>query len=105
MVIDAIAFLLFLLPVPGWVATLILLAAAMRKPRIAALTERAVAAVVLSGAASLVAFLGSARLARRPVDPDEAVIILAIVCLAISIPSLIWLVRFLRGDFGRGTES
>lgn len=101
MVIDAVALVLFLMPVPGWGATLILLAAATRKPRIAALTERAIAAVVLSGAASLVAFLGSARLAHRPVDPDEAVVILAVVCLAISVPSLIWLVRFLRGDFGR----
>lgn len=105
MILDAIAFLLFLLPVPGWVATLILLSAALRKPRIPALTERALAAVVLSGAASLVAFLGSARLAHRPVDPDLAVLMLALVCFAISVPSLVWLARFLRGDFGKGNEA
>lgn len=98
--IDGIAFLLFLLPVPGWSATLILLAAALRKPRIPALSERALAAVILSGAASLAAYLGSLRLTRTTVDPDIAVIILATICLAVSIPSLIWLVRFLRGDFG-----
>lgn len=101
MALDAIALLLFLLPVPGWVATLILVTAALRKPRIPALSERAIAAVVLSGAASLVAFLGSARLARRPVDADVAVGLLAVACLLISVPSLIWLLRFLRGDFGK----
>lgn len=101
MTLDIIALVLFFLPVPGWVATVILLAAAIRKPRIPALTERAFAAVVLSGAASLAAYLASTRLGLRQISPDVAVVLLVSICVAVSVPSVIWLVRFLRGDFGR----
>lgn len=101
---DGLAVLLFFLPVPGWAATLILLSAALRRPRIAALTERAFASVILSGAASLAAALGFARLGRVPVDRDLATLVLAAICLAVSVPALLWLAKFVRGDFGRGDE-
>ena len=101
MIVDALAFLLFLLPVPGWVATVILCTAAWRKPRIAALTERAATAVILSIGATLIAFLGSAHLARRTVDPDMALGALAIACVLVSVPSMLWLAHYIRGDFGR----
>ena len=101
MIIDALALLLFVLPVPGWVATVILVRAALHRPRIAALSERAFAAVVLSGAATVAAYLASARLGLRDLDTGVAIVLLAAVEVAVSVPSVIWLVRFLRGDFGR----
>lgn len=102
-VVDGLAVLLFLAPVPGWTATVILMSAALRQPRIAALTERAFASVLLSGAASLAAALGFARLGRVPVDRDLATITLALICIAVSIPAVVWLATFLRGGF-RGDE-
>jgi hypothetical protein len=102
--VNLAALVLFLAPVPGWVATVILLAAALRKPRIAALTERAFAAVILSGAASAAAYLASARLGLRDVDNGLAVLLLIAICIAVSIPSLVWLSTFLKGGFGRSDE-
>jgi hypothetical protein len=102
MILDGVALLLFLLPVPGWVATIILVTAARRRPAITSLSERATMAVLLSGAASAVAFLASARLAGRPIPPDTAALILIATCIAVSAPQLYWLWKFSRGEFGRG---
>lgn len=100
---DILAFVLFLAPVPGWSATIILVAAALRRPRIAALTERAVTAVILSTAATALAVLGFARLGRVTVDRDIVTLVLAFVALAVSAPAVVWLVAFLKGSF-RGDE-
>lgn len=100
--LDVLAAALFLAPIPGWTATVILVAAALRPPRIAALTERAITSVVLSLAATAAAVLGFARLSRTPVDRDLVLLALAFVCFAVSIPAVVWLARFVRGDFGAG---
>lgn len=105
MFLDGAAVVLFLLPVPGWAATVILVAAARRRPRITALTERAIAAFILSAGASLAAFLASARLAGRPIPGDVAIAILALIAIIVSVPQVVWLLRYLNGGFGRGSES
>lgn len=101
MIIDTAAVLLFLLPVPGWVATVLLLVASFQDPKITALTERAQMAVVLSFAATGVALLAASRLSARGIPNELAIAILIGVFFAVSAPQLVWLFRFLRGDFGR----
>ena len=98
--LDVLAALLFVAPIPGWSSTVILVAVALRKPRIAALTERAIAAVILSFVATIAAILGFARLGRVPVDRDIALLALAIICIGVSAPAVVWLWQFVRGAFG-----
>lgn len=52
-----LALALYLLPIVGWPSTVILIRAALRRPRIAALTERAVVAVILSTTVTIYAVL------------------------------------------------
>lgn len=98
--LDAIIVVVMLLPVVDWIVAAILVVAAWPKPRSTALTERAVSAVVLATAASMAAGLAYVRLNEIRIPNDLALVILASVMVGVSIPAIVWLFRFVRGDFG-----
>lgn len=96
---DALVVVIIVLPILDWVVATILVLAAFHTPRSTALTERAVSAVVLAGAATLAAGLGWLRLTETRVPSEVALYILAAILLGVSIPAAVWLYKFVRGDF------
>lgn len=96
--IDVLAVCLVLLAVVNVGSTVILVVAAFRH-RWRALIERAIQAVILAVAALAAAYLGMARLHLVTVTPDVATVLLAGILVALSLPSLIWLIAFLTGRF------
>jgi hypothetical protein len=63
------------------------------------LTERAIAAVVLSVVGSIAALLGLGRLGLAPIGGDGALVLLSIALVMVSLPQIIWALSLLTGRF------
>lgn len=96
--IDVLAIVLIALAGLDVIATVVLVNGA-RNLHEAALSERAIAAAILTGGAIAAAVLGGSYLLTRDVPADLFVPLLAVGFLALSIPQLIWVVLYLRGGF------
>lgn len=99
MILDIVSAVLVVLAVLDWAATVVLIAGARRLHE-PALTERAIAATILSIAASGVAFLGAARLTDTTLPAGVSTTVLILSLLAVSMPQLLWIGLYWRGRFG-----
>lgn len=96
--LDAISWMLIVMAIADWIATVTLLYAA-RLVREPALSERATTSVVLSLGASAVAVLGAAHLLRVEIPSAPNLGLLVLGLMALSIPQLIWVVMLAMGRF------
>jgi hypothetical protein len=95
---DALAFLLVVLAVIDWISAVILVRGALicGWP---ALSDRAISASITATFATIVAVLALTRTGMIEFPPGVGFALLAIGCVIVSISSLVWLVRYWRGDF------
>ena len=98
MTIEVWAWALVLLAIADWGATVSLVRGAMRL-RESALVERAVAAVVLTLAATGAGLLSLAFLAHFQLPQGLGTAILVAVLLLISLPQLVWYAAYKSGRF------
>ena len=96
--LDVISWLLIVLAISDWIATVTLIRAA-RIVNEDALSERASTSVILSIGATGAAVLGGARLLHIevPALPNLGLLVLGLV--ALSVPQLVWLVLLAAGRF------
>lgn len=99
--IELLATVILLLPVVDWAAVVVMFTLA-RTGRVAALHERLRTAFFGAIAASLGALLAVLVLTRTRIGPDAFTAILAVIVIAPSLPSLLWLVQWLRNGFRDG---
>lgn len=89
------------LAIASWLSTILLVNAAMQRPRIGALTERAVIAVVLSALGTVAVVLrinGDTGYALFPID--AARIIFGITVLGLLLTPCLWLLLYLSNRLG-----
>jgi hypothetical protein len=96
--LDQLARFLIILPVGGWVATVLLWAGSLAEPHLLVLRERAVAAAVLSVCGTIIAVLGLDRLLSFGLPSLLVSLAIIGVFIALSIPSYIWLALYWLGD-------
>lgn len=82
-----------------WVTAIILVVAARRHASVA-LRERALGATLLAFAATLVAALRVNSDFGRPLTEDQRIAIVIVAMVLMSIPGVVFLVLFLRNEFG-----
>lgn len=92
------SWILVILAVIDWLATTTLIRAALREKE-AALEERATAALILTFAASLVAFLALAYVFNVTVTDGLGTAALIGALMLLSVPQLLWLAAYERGQF------
>lgn len=95
---NAVAGLLIVFAVIDWIATAVLVSASRRLHE-PALTERAVASVILSLSASGIAVLSGAFLAGVVLFPALRLTLLVGALVLLSVPQIVWLAAYLRGRF------
>ena len=86
------------LAVADWIAAVILVRGALRT-RWVALQERAGTAVILAVLASGIAVLAVSRVTGLSLPAPVPQVILSAVLVLLSLPSLLWLIAYLRGRF------
>jgi len=96
--LDDASRLLIALAAMDWVLTAMIYLAARRIAE-PALTERAVASVILSIVASIAAFLGAARLGIVSLDNGTAVGLLVCALVLVSAPQVVWSLSLATGRF------
>ena len=99
-IVDALAWVLLIAPVVDWIAVAILGYRSHRYPTIRTLRERAIAAIVLSLAATGIAYLAANRLHLVTVPNPTALGLLAGALVLVSVPNAYWLVLFASGRLG-----
>jgi hypothetical protein len=97
-ILDAFAWLLCLLAVMDWTATVILVSVARRNPS-PVLQERAASSVVLTIGATAVALLGAAHLIGFDFDPIPNFAFFVLALITISVPQLVWTAGYFMGKF------
>ena len=95
---EAIAWAFVLLAIADIGATVSLVRAA-RKEQVAALTERAIASILLTLAASCIAVLSIAFLVHVKLPVDIATVVFVGALVLISVPQLIWYGLYKSGRF------
>lgn len=96
--VDDAARLLIALGAVNWMCTSVLVYQAWRH-RWPALVERAVAAVVLAVVGGVAAMLGFNRLGLLPMPGNMAILVLAVILVLVSVPSVVWTAFYLTGRF------
>jgi hypothetical protein len=96
------AIILWLLPPLSWIATVILVRAARKPPRIGALTERAVLALVFAIAVTVYAYVVTlnVELGRPFLDVTATRFVVRALFIAIGLAPLWWLWAYWRGRLG-----
>lgn len=89
---------LIALAIADWLVTAVLLLAAHRLKE-AALSERAVASLVLTFAATAFALLGAHVLGLIALPADVRMALLVGAALLVSLPQIVWFVGLLAGKF------
>ena len=97
--IDALAWLLLVLPAVDWTVAVYLTVLSRRRPDILTLRERAFAAAVCAVVASIAGMLSLVRLGLLHLDNGQAIGFLALALVISSVPNLAWLVLLLTGRF------
>lgn len=92
------SYLLILLAVVDWIATVVLLRAS-RRVREPALDERVVASTILSFAATCIAILAVAFILEFDLPDGSGTAILVAAVLLMSLPQLVWFVAYRLGRF------
>lgn len=108
-VLDAIAFVLVLIPVIDWLSVAVLTRAAgaarRRFGRVPGyLSERRRVATIIALSATLGAVLGVSRLLHGWLPADVGLGILVMILALPSLANALWLWQVLRGDFGGETR-
>ena len=98
MTIEVWAWLLVILAIADWGATVTLVRAALRIHE-SALEERATAAVILTIAASGAGLLSLAFLAKIQLPAGLGTALLVAILLLVSLPQLIWYAAYRNGRF------
>lgn len=102
---DVLAVVLIVLPPVDWLVAMILGRLTMQHPEIVFLRDRAVTAVILAAAASAAGIIAWARLGLFELPDGAGLVILAFICIAVSLPALYWLALVVLGRFGRETDA
>lgn len=98
MTIESWALLLIVLPVGGWTSTGILVLSS-RQVREGALTDRAVAGIILSTIATIFAALSIAFLLDVAISSDAFTAALIAIALLSNLPQFVWVVSLVAGRF------
>jgi hypothetical protein len=96
--LDAVSWLLVVLALLDWCATMILVSLARRFPE-PALQERAATSIILTVGASAVALLGAAHLIGFDFDPVPNFTLFVVALITISVPQLVWTAGYVMGKF------
>lgn len=95
--IDVLVWIIVLLPPFDWLVALILTGLSRSHPEILVLRERAFGSVMTAIVASGAGVLGWAFFGFIKLPPGSGVVILAMILILASVPSLYWLLLLLLG--------
>lgn len=95
--LDVISVALVVLVIVDWLAAAILYRLDRAHPNISALSDRAQAQAVLAIVATCFAVVALNRIVGLGLSSELVVALLAAGTLLVSMPGLLWLVRYLRG--------
>ena len=96
---DLLVVLLVVLPPIDWVVALILTNVSHRHPNILTLRERAIAAIVCAIVASIAGALAWARLGLWAITGEDALTLIAVSLVLVSVPNVYWLALLLARRF------
>lgn len=100
-VIALVVALLVAIPFVGWTATFILVRAAVKRPYITFLTDRALSMALKSAGSSIIAAVAvNSYLMFVPIERPWSTLIVAVALLMLEVPAILFLWLYATGRFG-----
>ena len=100
----AAAAIIILLPF-DWVTAVILAWVSHQHPAILTLRERSVTAWIIALAGTIAAVLATVQFGVVSMRTQDALVLVALALVLMSLPSLLWLTMLVRGRFDIGERS
>lgn len=99
-VIGVIVCVLVAIPFVGWVATFVLVRAAMQRPHIAFLTDRALSMALKSAGSSIIGLLAAnSYLMWADIERPWSTLLVALALLLLEVPAIVFLWFYATGRF------